>query len=515
MSKRRYGRGTFEAHPNYVKYMQEIVESPEYSGMPNAVSDDGHINWQVSSGQTTSFYKYYLARKEWWQSKCAEEGVPYGPSGKSDAFTIVARRIHPTGYRPCRLCGESYNVGYFYLNQLLANRLNKMVGAPRFHKTQPIDEALQDVEASHLPEFVSLFPERQPAFSQLGVTKAAFEQANSLRTGWLSPGFMGNPPDRLDGFHDYCLVCRPLKDPGRSALNLRSYNHDRRAFEWWSEGDWFMADALYNSAGAGTCSICGQEADPVSPDHIGPLACGFKQLPLFAAVCPPCNSSKNRRMTLADVRALSAYEERTGESSTGWYVRAVWDANKHCISSDAEAVELSTVMRSIVDVYLRSLESLRVHGHTRFLATLLSPECAFFDHVFIGLDPSTFDFDKVESLPVNTPLRVSLANRSMRIAFEELQSYAAKPPTARRLRAPIVEAGLKMLPSILEFADALPQSPQDVEWNAAVRPGRQPAEIEAAIGNLRPSLQSTAADSELLTLMDASFVSLGAAIRVC
>ena len=60
-----------------------------------------------------------------------------------------------------------------------------------------------------------------------------------------------------------------------------SYNHDRRSFEWWAEGNWALADALYNKAGPGYCHYpgCNKKLDRVSPDHVGPLACGFKQLP--------------------------------------------------------------------------------------------------------------------------------------------------------------------------------------------------------------------------------------------
>lgn len=514
MAERRYGRGTFDAHPDYVKYMRDIVEDPAFEGMPNAVSDDGHINWQVSSGQSTSFFKYYVARRDWWQSKCAEEGVPYGPGGNSDAFTIVARRIHPTGYRPCRLCGDLYNVGYFYLNHALAARLNKMVGAPRFHKTQAIDVALLDVEPRHMEKIAKLFPERQGVFSVAGVSKDAFEESNWMRTVWLSPGFMGNPPDRLDGFHDYCLVCRPKRDPGRSALNLKSYNHDRRAFEWWSGGDWGMADALYNSAGKGVCAICGDPADPVSPDHVGPLACGFKQLPMFAPTCTACNSSKNRRMSLRDVKTLIAYEVKNGGSAAGWYVRALWDANKHRVANDADAAELSTVMRSQVDVYLRTLEALLLRGRARFLATLLSPDFAFFDHRFVGLDPATFEFDRVETVPVVTQLRTSLANRSIRIAFDELRQYAAKPPSARRLRADIVQPGLRLLPSIVEFADRLPTTEADEAWTSAALDEGQPAQREAQIAHLRPCLKRTDDDAALLRFICAKFSGLGAPVRI-
>ncbi|MDA0376269.1 MAG: hypothetical protein O3A80_03095 [bacterium] len=149
-----------------------------------------------------------------------------------------------------------------------------------------------------------IFPERKEFFDKCGVTKDAFEKSNYIRSNYLSPGYMCNPPDRLDGFHDYCnpLGCREKHDPGRSRENLTSYLHDRRVFELWSEGDWVVADALYSLASAGECALCGKKVVKVSPDHIGPLSCGFQQLPFFTPTCRSCNSSKNRRMSKKDIK---------------------------------------------------------------------------------------------------------------------------------------------------------------------------------------------------------------------
>ena len=113
------------AHPAYIEYMQSIVSHPTYSSMPNAVSPNGRINWQVSSGIGTSFYKDYLARKAWWISKADELGLP-GKGDEQDRLTIAARIVHPTGYRICRLCGKSFNIGYFYLNASFSRRLNSV-----------------------------------------------------------------------------------------------------------------------------------------------------------------------------------------------------------------------------------------------------------------------------------------------------------------------------------------------------------------------------------------------------
>ena len=120
---RKYGRGKFEAHENYIDYMSFIAKHKNFDGMPNAVSSDGHVNWQVSSGKTTSFYKYYQERFNWWVKKADALGVE-GSGNSNDRFSITARIIHPSGFRPCRLCGQKLNVGYFYVNYFLAKKWN-------------------------------------------------------------------------------------------------------------------------------------------------------------------------------------------------------------------------------------------------------------------------------------------------------------------------------------------------------------------------------------------------------
>ncbi len=430
MSARRYGRGKFEAHPDYIKYMEMVVDHPHYTGMPNAKSEDGHINWQVSSGKTTSFYKYYRERFNWWVAKADSLGLP-GTGNSGERFTIAARTIHPTGWKPCRLCGKQLNVGYFYLNYRLAQKWNSLIGQAMFKIGTSIDEAIS-ILMQHLPpnryeeEILRVFPERASKFREHGMTVDAFTNSNCVRSAYLSPGYMCNPPDRLDGFHDYGLCCRKKSDPGRSDENLRSYSHDRRTFMWWAEGDWMVTDALYNLASAGTCAECGRPVAKVSPDHVGPLSCGFKQIPFFRPLCSRCNSSKNRRMSASDVHALIGYEQNTGDSVASWQVRGLWDANKDRIQSSEQAKILSTAMRTLEDYYLRVLYSLDNAEKTYFLVSLLSPESAFFDVEFVNLDPTTFTFDAVIKTERVSTGRHSLADRIIRIAFGELQIYSTK-----------------------------------------------------------------------------------------
>lgn len=175
---KKYGRGKFDAHPNYIAYMESIVEHPNFADMPNAVSD-GKINWQVSSGKTTSFYKYYLARWGWWVTKADSLDLP-GEGNENERFTIAARISNPTGYRACRLCGEDWNVGYFYLNDRLYKQLLKICPMGDFFKWQPIDSAIHELKKylsnQDLHElFNTLFPTRKEIFEQYGISKLTLD----------------------------------------------------------------------------------------------------------------------------------------------------------------------------------------------------------------------------------------------------------------------------------------------------------------------------------------------------
>lgn len=158
-------------HPNFKKYMKFIVEHPNYIGMPFLYKKDGEIRWVVTRNSEAG-----QARLKWWDSKRKELGLP-----KGDAWiSKTARAIHPTGEKPCQICGKIMSLDYVYPN----------------------------------------------------------------KRGSMSPGAMSNAPDRLDGYHTYNLCCRSKQDTGRHKSNLARYGEDRRAYENWSEGDWKAASWL-------------------------------------------------------------------------------------------------------------------------------------------------------------------------------------------------------------------------------------------------------------------------------
>lgn len=438
MSDIKYGRGTFEPPKAYVEYMNKIADSPVYQGLPGIRSEDGKINWQCSSGKTTSFYKYYPGRFKWWVNKADELGIR-GTGNSDDRLTVAARMIHPFGKKVCLVCGKERYIGYMYMNANFAKSWNKLVGEDIFEKTMPIYQATELLvkkigKENARAEIVSSFPEKIKDIELFdeGKYEIFFSKTQHIRSTKLSPGFMGDCPHRLDGIHDYCTFCRKRNDPGRSDENMRTYNHDRRAFMWWSEGDWKMADTLYNSATSGKCVNCGRQVKKISPDHIGPLSCGFKQNGFFEPLCGRCNSSKNRRFTLDNVVSLINYEKQTGESVASWQVRSLWDSAKDLMTDDGTVKVLSNYMRAMQDYYLRSLYHFAENGCYEFLSVYLHPEYANYMITFSGLDTSTLHYDSYTRIEQPTNGSRSLAARSLRIAFEELKKYVDKPIEKRK-----------------------------------------------------------------------------------
>lgn len=158
-------------HPKFKKYMRFIVNHPNYKGMPFLYKNNGEIRWIVARSSEKG-----LARLKWWDNRREELGIP-----KDGAWiSKTAKALHPTGEKPCQICGKVMKLDYVYPN----------------------------------------------------------------KKGSLSPGAMSNAPDRLDGFHSYNLCCRSKHDTGRHKSNLARYGEDRRAYENWADGDWKAASWL-------------------------------------------------------------------------------------------------------------------------------------------------------------------------------------------------------------------------------------------------------------------------------
>lgn len=492
----RYGRGKFEAPEKYVDYINMIADSPCYKGLPHIREANGKINWQCSSGKTTSFYKYFPARFDWWVQKADELGI-LGTGNSDDRLTVAARMIHPTKKKVCLICGQERYVGYMYMNANFANQWNKLVGESIFQKSMPVYEAVEllisklGIELTR-EQILLDFPEKIADMDlfDLGSYENFFSSTQHIRSTKLSPGYMGDCPHRLDGIHDYCTFCRKRNDPGRSDENMRTYNHDRRAFMWWTEGDWKFADALYNSASEGTCVNCGKKVKKISPDHVGPLSCGFKQNGFFEPLCDKCNSSKNRRFTYDNVLSLIDYENKNHESVASWQVQSLWDSTKDKMQDDATVKTLSNYMRAMQDYYLRILTYIAKLGHYEFLTSFLHPEYANFTIEFEGLDSSQLSYTAYTKIPCSSNGSRSLAARTVRIAFEELFEYSSKTTAQRKSL---------ILNSVDDFLSEDTATLKDIFTNESI------SEIDKEISSVISSDFSVdKKDAELQTIIESS-----------
>ena len=156
----------------------------------------------------------------------------------------------------------------------------------------------------------------------------------------LSPGAMSNCPDRLDGFHDYCLGNRSLTDKGRSKENLQTYGRDRRAYEKWADGDWKAADRLMKLI----------NKHDKSADHVGPISLGFCHRPSFNVMTKAENSAKGNRLTLNDFEQLIIEEKK--EEVVSWHTKPLWDLVKEKIKNKKDVEKLSKLMRRNMDCVL-------------------------------------------------------------------------------------------------------------------------------------------------------------------
>lgn len=468
----------------YVTYQNNIINTPPFNSIPGVrdgsgnimYNKNGHIYWQCSTSGGKGFKERHDLRLQWWQSRMQSLGFTPPFEGK---YGDAARALHPTGEKPCYICGNSFKVGHWYTNAITARLFSAEGLEPPAFGT-PIDECLEDFvsevgEKRAVELLLNWFPERTEAINQHGANPMAFESTLNIvpTRKRLSPGFMPNPPDRLDGFHDYAGPCqdRVRYDPGRNPANMRTYAHDRRAFKWWAEGDWAAADTLYGLAGTGTCQNAGCSTNGeilISPDHIGPLSCGFRHIPHFGPMCMSCNSAKNKRMRLVDIQQLIEIENESTPVA-GWQIQSHWNLHKHRIENDEMARTLSRSLRSLQDMYLRILHRIWQAGHTRFLVGLIRSEYALIEYSFQDLDSGALTYSGITRTPTNRKNRWSRMGRDVCIAFEELQEYVNKPVASRNLMRHDYELNIELIEALISSIDEL-LSFDDLNqsWNDAV-----------------------------------------------
>lgn len=434
--------------PNEVfeRYEEEIVTDPAYAGMPDLYKADGGIQWEAPSNRGAGQFQFtHDKRLAWWKKKAEEVEIS---TSEDKWISKVAKLIHPTKQKPCKCCGRIMDIRYCYLSSILIKRIMKL---PYVTDELEVDYCTNILDL--VVEFESLYGEERlndlgcclkckavPSIPFFDSTEDFIEWLSDFyipsEPSLLSPGAMSNAPDRLDGFHTYNRCCRSTADKGRSKSNLASYSTDRRAFEYWVDGNWVeanMAMGLFRSDAEVQQIPCmnddGQTYHPLpcAADHIGPISLGFSHRPVFQPLCTPCNSAKNNRMYYSDVQKLIAAEQDE-EDIASWYCAPVWNRLKNLVETPDDAVKLSRVLRDNRHNAMMLLERLMLDGHLVFLTTFLNLlyanyECDISDwwmddkstvYVNFSVRPSTLEYSRIKKA------------RRIRVAFQALSTYAQK-----------------------------------------------------------------------------------------
>lgn len=404
----------------FLQYMKYIVKHPNYKDMPNKFDDNGNIRW-VRTGNSDPILT------KWWDDMVKKLNLNY----RAD----VARYIHPKelrGMKPCQICGKEMSIFYIYPNKNTLKRLNELTESDYQIYDLDIFQIFNDLYEKNSETAKNAFQKIFKIPNNIGINQyKKYIQVNFVdkcAKGKLSPGVMCNPPDRLDGFHTYNACCRSVEDTGRHKENLARYTQDRRAYENWAEGDYALANRLMGAFQSYTkeeiCPICGKKAR-MSADHIGPISLGFTHRGKFNPMCSSCNSKKNNRITLDDVKQL-IQDESNGEQVISWHTKPLWDKLKNQIDTEEKALALSKAMRIHLHNVLLIFSDIYESGFGEFLKTYLHPEYSYYDHKFPKFNP----MDKTTYLPItkecSSANKKSNAQRYIRISFEELANYKEK-----------------------------------------------------------------------------------------
>lgn len=407
-------------HKKFLQYMEYIVKHPNYKDMPNKFDDNGNIRW-VRTGNSDPVLT------KWWDDMVKKL--------KLNCRADVARYIHPKelkGMKPCQICGREMSIFYVYPNKNTLKKINELAESNYEIYDLDVFQIFDDLYKKNSKTAKIIFQKIFKIPNNIDVNQ--YKQyiktnfVDKCAKGKLSPGVMCNPPDRLDGFHTYNACCRSVEDTGRHKENLARYTQDRRAYENWAEGDYTLANRLMGAFQSyikeEICPICGKKAR-MSADHIGPISLGFTHRGKFNPMCSSCNSKKNNRITLCDVKQLIK-DEANGEQVISWHTKPLWDKLKNTVDTEEKALALSKVMRLHLHNVLLILSDIYENGYREFLKTYLHPEYSYFDHKFPNFNP----MDKRTYIPItkecSSANKRSNALRYIRISFEELANYKEK-----------------------------------------------------------------------------------------
>lgn len=303
-------------HPDFYRYMEFIVNHPNYKGLRIDTKEDGSYKWIATAKSEVG-----QERINWCHAQARRLGIPIQPG----VFADVMLAIHPTKRKVCQTCGRKMSLYYLYPNANFLKALNQ-----RYDSNYSELDEIGDIWDNLISHGVSRDDVAKFLISKGGLEdEIDYKKAEkkdiicaleyACRKGGkacLGPGAMSNFPDRFDGFHTYNRCCRSGQDKGRSKENLKTYTRDRRAYEYWSDGNIHAANQYMGS----------KRFEGISADHIGPISLGFIHDPRYLQpMTSSDNSAKRDRLQVVDIDCIIATHRRTGIYPISWYSKLIWE----------------------------------------------------------------------------------------------------------------------------------------------------------------------------------------------
>ena len=411
------GRDEKTWHPRFINYMKMIATSPRYRGLPITQKEDGSYNWIATAKSDIG-----QRRIAWCIEKAKELNIPIQPGVYAD----VMLEIHPTKWKPCQICGREMSLYYHYPNANFLKSLNETFNSDFTmcdHISDIWDELIsQGVSSTKIASFLikkgSLtLKATSPKEEIIRELEYACRKGNKK---CLGPGAMSNFPDRYDGFHTYNRCCRSTQDKGRSKMNLKSYTKDRRAYEYWSDGNIHAANQFMGSA----------YFEGTSADHIGPISLGFVHDPRYLQkMSSSDNSSKRDRLLIEDVDKIIQTYTRTGIYPMSWQSQLLWEFIKEHYHTSPEKVSttyrdaLKQNMADFMFILWTILNNCGNNGEEFLIEAFLAPHYHFFEY--------SYTFNELGEIVSQTPRHYTERNadeliRYNRIAINSVYDYNEK-----------------------------------------------------------------------------------------
>lgn len=409
-------------HQRFLKYMEAIVNNPNYQGLSINKKPDGSYAWVATAKSEVG-----QARIDWCISKAQNLNFIVGHEAYPGMYADVMLEIHPTKWKVCQICGKEMSLYYHYPNANFLKSLNKKFGCD-FSNCDHIGDIWDDLINNGVKKIdIASFLIDKGDLNLDARTATKEEIIDALeyvcRKGnkkCLGPGAMSNFPDRYDGFHTYNRCCRATEDTGRSKKNLKSYTKDRRAYEYWSDGNIHAANQFMGSS----------FFDGTSADHIGPISLGFIHDPRYLQPMPiGDNSSKRDRLQIVDIENIIETEARTGVYPMSWQSKIIWEFIKNNYSTNPNKVPtiyrdaLKQNMVNFMFVLLTILEDCPKIGEDFLVSAFLEPNYDYFKY--------SYTFNEKGEIIGKTDRHYTDRNqyetdRYKRIAIEAVYDYSEK-----------------------------------------------------------------------------------------